>query len=193
MLFILEADGSDAPNETYGTMRNNNGSWRTYFYRKFVTEHDLDGAITDRANTPFEFPLIRYADVLLMLSEAYNEAGQLDKAITEFNKVRARVNMPGLNSGPAWLAVSSKEGMRERIYKERAVEFAGEGHRFNDLVRWGTAKSVMSGRYAVNIYNVFNGENGFLYQCSFTDRDYLWPIPAVEIERNPLLEQNPGW
>ncbi|MDR0844526.1 MAG: RagB/SusD family nutrient uptake outer membrane protein, partial [Tannerella sp.] len=73
------------------------------------------------------------------------------------------------------------------------VEFAGEGHRFNDLVRWGTAKSVMNGRAAVNIYNVFSGDNGFLYKCVFTDRDYLWPVPAVEIERNPLIEQNPGW
>jgi hypothetical protein len=115
MLFLLEADGSDAPNETFGTMRNNSGSWRTYFYRKFVTEYDLGGAISDRAHTPFEFPLIRYADVLLMLSEAYNEAGQLDKAVTEINKVRARVDLPGLNSGAAWLAVASKEEMRERI------------------------------------------------------------------------------
>jgi hypothetical protein len=187
MLFILEASGSDAPNETYGTMRNNNGSWRTYFYRKFVTEYDLDGAISDRSHTPFEFPLIRYADVLLMLAEACNEDGQLEKALTEINRVRARVGLPGLNSGAAWLAVGSQEEMRQRIYRERAVELAGEGHRFNDLLRWSTAKEVIAANPPVGIY----GDN--LYQHPFTDRDYLWPIPGVELERNPDLAQNPGW
>jgi hypothetical protein len=188
MLFILEAAGSDAPNESGGTMRNNNGSWRTYFYRKFVTEYDLDGAISDRSHTPFEFPLIRYADVLLMLAEAYNESGQLDKAVIELNKVRAResVHLPGLNSGPAWLAVTTKDQMTERIRKERAVELAGEGHRFNDLRRWGVAREVLN-KNAVSIYG------GFLYGQVFTDRDMLWPIPAVEIERNPVIEPNPGW
>jgi hypothetical protein len=187
MLFLLESPGSDAPNETYGTMRNNNGGWRTYFYRKFVAEYDLDGAISDRSHTPFTFPLIRYADVLLMLAEAYNEEGQLDRAVTELNKVRARVGLPGLNSGAAWLAVGSKEEMRRRIYRERAVELAGEGHRFSDLQRWGTAKDVIAASPPVGIY----GDP--LYQHLFTDRDYLWPVPGVEIERNPNLAQNPGW
>ena len=43
-----------------------------------------------------------------MLAEAYNEAGATDKAIAEVNKIRARVGMPGLNSGAAWLAVGGK-------------------------------------------------------------------------------------
>ena len=169
-------------------MRNNK-NWVTYFWRKFVTEYDLNGAISDRSHTPFEFPLIRYADVLLMLSEAYNEDGQLDKAVIELNKVRARVNLPGLNSGAAWLSVTTKDQMTERIRKERAVELAGEGHRFSDLRRWGwpVAAAALSDVNAVNIY----GE--FLYTHKFGERDMLWPIPGVEIERNPQLTQNPGW
>jgi antitoxin component HigA of HigAB toxin-antitoxin module len=187
MMFVLEAAGGGSPNESGGTIRNNNGAWRTYFWRKFVPENDLGGMLTDRAHTPFEFPLIRYADVLLMLSEAYNEADRLDKAVEELNKVRARVNMPGLNSGAAWLAVGSKAEMTERIRKERAIELAVEGHRFSDLRRWGIAKSTLAGRQSVSIYG------GFQYRQEFTDRDMLWPIPSVEIERNPLLTQNPGW
>jgi hypothetical protein len=169
-------------------MQNDNG-WITYFWRKFVTEADLDGAMSNRQHTPFEFPLIRYADVLLMLAEAYNEDGQLDKAVAELNKVRARVNLPGLNSGAAWLNVTSKDQMAERIRKERAVELAGEGHRFSDLRRWGweIARAANSDVDAVNIY----GE--FLYTHRFSERDMLWPIPGVEIERNPGLTQNPGW
>lgn len=187
MLFAIDHDLQG--NENQGTIRNNKG-WVSYLYRKFVAEYDLGGAISDRIHTPFEFPLIRYADVVLMLAEAYNEDGQLEKAVTEFNKVRARVNMPGLNSGAAWMAVTSKDQMAERIRKERALEFAGEGLRFSDLRRWGwdIASKALSEVDAVNIF----GET--LYTHKFSQRDMLWPIPGVEIERNPALApNNPGW
>ena len=185
---IFALDHNLAGNANGGTIQNNAG-WVSYLYRKFVTEGDQGGAISTRLHTPFAFPLIRFADVLLMLSEAYNEAGQLDKAVTEFNKVRARVGMPGLNSGPAWMVVSNKEQMAERIRKERAVEFAGEGLRFSDLRRWGyeIAHKTLNNVDAVNIY----GEP--IYTHLFTERDMLWPIPGVERERNKELTQNPGW
>ena len=185
---IFALDHNLAGNANGGTIQNNAG-WVSYLYRKFVTEGDQGGAISNRLHTPFAFPLIRFADVLLMLSEAYNEAGQLDKAVTEFNKVRARVGMPGLNSGPAWMVVSNKEQMAERIRKERAVEFAGEGLRFSDLRRWGyeIAHKTLNNVDAVNIY----GEPIYTHLC--TERDMLWPIPGVERERNKELTQNPGW
>ena len=185
---IFALDHNLAGNANGGTIQNNAG-WVSYLYRKFVTEGDQGGAISNRLHTPFAFPLIRFADVLLMLSEAYNEAGQLDKAVIEFNKVRARVGMPGLNSGPAWMVVSNKEQMAERIRKERAVEFAGEGLRFSDLRRWGyeIAHKTLNNVDAVNIY----GEP--IYTHLFTERDMLWPIPGVERERNKELTQNPGW
>ena len=185
---IFALDHNLAGNANGGTIQNNAG-WVSYLYRKFVTEGDQGGAISNRMHTPYAFPLIRFADVLLMLSEAYNEAGQLDKAVTEFNKVRARVGMPGLNSGPAWMVVSNKEQMAERIRKERAVEFAGEVLRFSDLRRWGyeIAHKTLNNVDAVNIY----GEP--IYTHLFTERDMLWPIPGVERERNKELTQNPGW
>ena len=185
---IFALDHNLSGNADGGTIQNNAG-WVSYLYRKFVTEGDQGGAISNRLHTPFAFPLIRFADVLLMLSEAYNEAGQLDKAVTEFNKVRYRVGMPGLNSGPEWMVVSNKEQMAERIRKERAVEFAGEGLRFSDLRRWGyeIAHKTLNNVDAVNIY----GEP--IYTHLFTERDMLWPIPGVERERNKELTQNPGW
>lgn len=184
MLFVI-APGT---NENFGQIRNNRG-WYTYLWRKFVPEGDLNGDLTNRAHTPFNFPIIRLADVLLMLSEAYNEAEQLDKAVIELNKVRQRpsTDLPGLNSGPAWLSVTNKQQMTERIMHERAVELAAEGHRFSDLKRWGVAKSKLSGVVEKNII----GAN--LYTRSFEDRDLLWPIPGQEIETNDLLEQNPDW
>lgn len=188
MDLIFALDHNLSGNANGGTIQNNAG-WVSYLYRKFVTEGDQGGAISNRLHTPFAFPLIRFADVLLMLSEAYNEAGQLDKAVTEFNKVRYRVGMPGLNSGPEWMVVSNKEQMAERIRKERAVEFAGEGLRFSDLRRWGyeIAHKTLNNVDAVNIY----GEP--IYTHLFTERDMLWPIPGVERERNKELTQNPGW
>ena len=114
--------------------------------------------------------------------------GQLDKAVVEFNKVRARVDMPGLNSGHEWMAVTSQEQMRERIRKERAIELVCEGHRFSDLRRWGW--EVASKALNVDAVNIY-GE--LIYEHVFTERDMLWPIPGVEIERNKALTQNPGW
>ena len=188
-MFVLfnTANGGGTAMEANGYIRNGNGAWITYFWRKFVPKGNLDGYLHEWTQPPFEFPLIRLADVLLMLSEAYNEANQLDKAIIELNKVRERVNMPGLNSGAAWMAVTSKDEMTQRIRKERALELAIEGHRFSDLRRWGIAKDVLHGLPALSIYG------SVLYTHSFTDRDMLWPIPMLEREMNPNLDQNPGW
>ncbi len=175
-------------NESNGFIRNNRG-WNTNFWRKFVAEANMDGLITNRAHTPINFPLIRYADVLLMLAECYNETNNFDDAVKYINKVRQRpsTNLPALNSGPAWLEARTKDEIFKRIMQERAVEFAGEGLRFSDIRRWKVAESLLSGKKELQI----TGE--LALNRSFNERDYLWPIPAVEIEINPELEQNPGW
>ncbi|WP_025765120.1 RagB/SusD family nutrient uptake outer membrane protein [Dyadobacter tibetensis] len=173
-------------NENFGQIRNNRG-WMTYVWRKFVPEGNLNGELTNRAHTPFNFPLIRLADVYLMLAEAYNETGQLEKAIIELNKVRARASMPGLNSGAVTLAVGSKAEMTQRIIHERAVELAGEGHRYFDLKRWGLLKAYTEGKVEKSIVD------DILLTRGFQDRHRIWPIPAQEIEVNPALTQNPEW
>lgn len=171
-------------NESNGFIRVN-GNYETYIWRKFVAEHDMDGQINDRKDTPINYPIIRYADVLLMLAECYNESGKLAEAVNMVNQVRARVNMPGLNSGSAWLAVNTKEEMFRRIKHEREVELAAEGHSFSDMRRWGileeTARSVAG--ITGKVY----------YERVVRDRDYLWPIPGAEIDMNGSLTQNPGW
>ncbi|MCE6992935.1 RagB/SusD family nutrient uptake outer membrane protein [Dyadobacter sp. CY323] len=173
-------------NENFGQIRNNRG-WMTYVWRKFVPEADLGGLLTAREHTPINFPVIRLADVMLMLAEAYNEAGQTDKAILEVNKVRARVGMPGLNSGNPALAVTGKAAMSERLSRERAFELAGEGHRYFDLKRWGTLVEKTKGVIEKSIV----GDN--LLTRGVQDRHVIWPIPGQEIEVNPSLKQNPGW
>lgn len=190
LTFILgkkEDGGILALNEKNGFMRNNRGGWESYFWRKFVPEGNWNGAITDRSHTPVNFPVIRLADVYLMLAEAYNEDGQQAKAIEYINKVRARVKMALINSGPAWLAANTKEEVFERIFRERAVELANEGVRDSDLRRWRLSHKILN--------RVDYGITGkpLLTRKFNENRDYLWPIPAAEIEINKGLKQNPGW
>ena len=120
---------------------------------------------------------MRYADVLLMLAEADNEVnGPTATVYNSVNRVRTRAGMPNLPSG------LSKEAMRERIRHERRVELAFEGHRFFDLKRWKTAKSVLN---AVS-------DSPVVY--NFEDRHYLWPLPQSEIDKNQgALIQNPNY
>ena len=173
-----------APMEAMAFIRNSEG-WNSYFWRKWIPTGNLDGYWGEYNRTPYEFPLIRLGDVILMLAEAYNESGDTPKAIIEVNKIRARVGMPELNSGEAWLAVNGKEEMAERIRRERAFELAGEGHRYWDLRRWGLLEQSV-----VNATDIFGD---LMYTRTYQPRHELWPIPLVEMERNRNLTQNPGW
>ena len=173
-----------APMEAMAFIRNSEG-WNSYFWRKWIPTGNLDGYWGEYTRTPYEFPLIRLGDVLLMLAEAYNESGATDKAVIELNKVRERVGMPGLDSGPAWLAVNGKEDMAERIRRERAFELAGEGQRYWDLKRWGLLEQSVK-----NATDIFGD---LMYTRTYQERHQLWPIPLVEMERNLNLTQNQGW
>lgn len=173
-----------SPMEAQAFIRNSEG-WNSYFWRKWIPTGNLDGYWGEYSRTPYEFPLIRLGDVLLMLAEAYNENGDLDKAVVEVNKIRARVGMPGINSGAAWMKVSNKDEMTQRIRDERGRELAGEGQRYFDLRRWGILQSTVK-----NATDIF-GE--LMYERSYQPRHEIWPIPLVEMDRNTNLDQNTGW
>lgn len=173
-----------SPMEAFSFIRNSEG-WNSYFWRKWIPTGNLDGYWGEYNRTPYEFPLIRLGDVLLMLAEAYNELGYTDKAIVELNKVRARVGMPGLDSGAPWLSVGSQEQMRLRIRNERAYELAGEGQRYWDIRRWGILSSTVT-----NATDIFGD---LMYERTYLSRHEIWPIPLVAIDRNSNLVQNSAW
>lgn len=179
-----------AVSEDNGFLRENKPGHWNYYWRKFVPEGDMNGILDMREHSPVDFPLIRLADVYLMLAECYNESDATrSDAIEMINRVRQRpsTNMPAINNGDAWMAANTKEEVFERIVQERAVELAIEGHRFSDLRRWGLAKDKLN-----FVYDDITGVA--LYERIFVDRDYLFPIPAVEYERNSNLgANNPGW
>lgn len=183
--FVL-ADPSKggAPMEAAAFIRNSEG-WNSYFWRKWIPTGNLDGYWGEYTRTPYEFPLIRLGDVLLMLAEACNETGDIPRAIELVNMVRQRAGMPLLDSGPTWLNVGGKEDMAARIHNERAYELMGEGQRYWDLRRWGLLESSV--KDATDIFG------DLMYQRVYQERHERWPIPLVEMERNSNLTQNPGW
>lgn len=130
--------------------------------------------------TSNDFPVIRYADVLLIYAEANNELGNQDLAHQYINMVRKRARFNGttyVNAVPDYVGLS-KEQMREAILKERRLEFVAEGQRWFDLVRTGTLETKVP-----------------LAKPGVTPsaKHYLFPIPQREIDLNPNLEQNNGY
>ena len=167
-----------------------NGGYNCYLWRKFVPEGDMNGSMNNRADTPINFPLIRYADVLLMMAECEWALNNDAVAIDYINQVRQRpsVMMPKLtwNGVDSPVNVKTHDEVFARLRHERAVEFAGEGLSFNDMKRWGLLETLNG-----KAENEITGKTR--YKRAVSNRDYLWPIPSTEIEKNPDLTQNPGW
>ncbi|MBS0032426.1 RagB/SusD family nutrient uptake outer membrane protein [Chitinophaga sp. 22321] len=165
----------------YEKLRLDNAATFTgYLTRKYVLEVDGFGA----GDSPLNFIIFRYADVLLMLAEAQNEAVGPDATVyTAINKVRARkgVEMPEIPAG------KSKEEMRNIIRHERMIEFAMEGTYYSDIRRWGIATQLMNGLVVTNIA----GQQ--IDKINFVDAFNLWPLPQVELDLNSNLVQNPNY
>jgi hypothetical protein len=152
----------------------------------------------------YAFPVMRLADLYLYYAEALNETKSApDAEVYEYiDIVRNRAGLQGVVDSWSQFSTSpgkpnSKAGMREIIQRERLIEMAFEGQRFWDLRRWLLAKSYMN--KAVKGWDVFQTNiSGYyrvktLFNQSFTERDYLWPIPEGELVKNPNLVQNLGW
>ncbi len=170
-------------------LRTDTGNLFYYLHRKFVYEGAPAVEIENRTYGPTDFPLIRYADVLLMWAEALNEKGNTAGAITLVNEVRARAGVALLNSNAA-TTVAGQADLRERIRNERRAEFVNEGIDYFDELRWGTLKE--------SVFYTGNGVKqvwGTVVVPYIWSGDFLntWPIPQSEIERNANLQQNPGW
>ena len=158
----------------------------------------------------YDYPVIRYAEVLLNYAEAVYER---DDAISDddlnisLNLVRNRINksMPKLSNN---LVTANGLNMREEIRRERTVELFNEGFRIDDLKRWKTAETEMpkdflgikwtGTEYATKWPNVSYAKNSDGYIILETGRKweskhYLYPLPTDQFQLNPNLKQNPGW
>ena len=131
-------------------------------------------------NTDDNWPLYRYADVLLMLAESLNEQGKPAEALPFLNQVRTR-------AGLAFSTSTDQAALRSIIYHERRVELAFENHRWFDLVRTGQAIPVMTAfgvlqklKYAYILPAAYN----------VTPNKLIFAIPYRETQVNPAIKQN---
>lgn len=141
----------------------------------------------DRAmDSPLNFPVLRYADVLLMYAEALNETGHTGEACAPaasyeeggpLNRVRVRAGLPNVTT-------EDQAELREIIRHERRMELAFEGgHRWFDLIRYDE-----NGEYAKNFFHSI-GKTNFT-----TPKHLLLPVPMDDIDANPNLRpNNPGY
>jgi len=176
-----------------------------YLVRKIV--HRLT-SISKEASTPtyfrYAFPVIRLADLYLMLAEALNEYKETpDGEVYEYiDLVRNRTGLDGVVESWANHSIEpgkplSKIGMRDIIRRERLNELAFEGHRFWDLRRWKLAEEYMSkpirglSPYEKEAEEFFKVQ--ILETPVFEKKDYLWPIRQTDLTLNNNLIQNPGW
>ncbi|XHR93257.1 RagB/SusD family nutrient uptake outer membrane protein [Mucilaginibacter sp. UC70_90] len=149
------------------------------------------------------YDIIRYDDVLLMQAEAYIELGQQANALPLINQIRNRAaastgrlkKLDGTfpssyNIKPYSPANWTQDYARKALQWERRLEFATEGARFFDLVRWGIAEKTLN-----DYINVEKVRRPFLATAKFTaGRDEYLPIPQSEITfTNGLYKQNPGY
>lgn len=142
-----------------------------YLMKKWYTP--FDAVYTTSTNA--DFPIIRFADIVLMMAEALGQQGHIEDALPYLNKIRTRAGLSALTISD----VSTKDAFIQELADERAREFALEGHRWYDLVRLGLAVQYFS-----SLGNTVDNHN------------LLFPIPSTEIEivaNNSILWQNPGF
>ncbi|MCK0145329.1 RagB/SusD family nutrient uptake outer membrane protein [Arenibacter sp. F26102] len=146
-------------------------SYTGYNVRKFLVPISV---ISSYDNSPMNFPVLRYSDVLLMKAEALNELGQLEIAEKYLNMVRGRAGLDDIQTG------LSQSEFRKKVLEERRLELAFEGQRWFDLIR------VDNGQYGLDFLHSMGKNNA-------TQKHLLFPVPQIEIDRNPNLSQNPGY
>jgi len=139
----------------------------------FVKFREKGIVITNRYDWPINFPIIRYADVLLMYAEVLNTQGNTAAAVPFVNRIRQRAGLPALST-----SLSSAD-FTTALRRERRSEFAGEGVYWHDLVRWNIGVAVINQAAAALNYNY-----------TITTNDYLYQIPLSQVQVAGY-EQNP--
>ncbi|PVX45652.1 putative outer membrane starch-binding protein [Flavobacterium sp. 103] len=158
----------------------NPGDLNDLFCRKYensdgayANEFDWRSGINER--------LLRYADVLLMYAECLNETGDTPGAYTYIQMVRDRVGLPNLSTAKPGL---SQAAMRDQIGHERFLEFPLEGHRFDDIRRWGWLQDPAKLAWLKT--------RDVEYASYAPGREYF-PIPQLDMDNNPGMVQNPSY
>lgn len=173
---------------TYGT-----GSATKLYTKKYLSTL----TVTDDADN--DWPVLRYADVLLLLAEAQ---GYTSSSVDLINLVRVRAGVPLYTS----TSISTVAQFEQALSKERRIEFAFENQRWFDLVRFNTTLTTITAEQTIKDHfaNEYNAHYR-LYtapalslaqlQSNVTREHLLLPIPQREIDTNTslMIPQNPGY
>ena len=162
-------------------------SQNCYYVTKYRDKSDAAGTLGYGGN---DWIVLRYADVILMLAEVYEELDDADVAISYLDKVRARAGVPDYEVVKNDPVYSYKfPTLKLAILHERRVELAFENQRWYDLLRFFTPSELVEYMHAKNQddYNESNLQN-------FTETDIYYPIPYDEWLLNPEgMYQNEGY
>lgn len=157
-----------------------------YMLKKYLDEQDR---ATGRGT--LDFMIYRYAEVLMDYVECLIETGDWQNPDVEryINMIRNRAGMPNMDKS----VYNTQEKVRELYRRERRIEFAFEGKRYDDIRRWGIGNEVIQG----TIYGAWNpNEESYVTietrNCIFPKFD-SWPLHQREITSNPNISQPTGW
>lgn len=163
-----------------------------YWFKKFVDETD---AFKSGGN--MDFPLLRYAEVLLTYAEAKIMMNQVDDLTKKcINDIRRRAGLDMTVADvtlPAFASFTQPQWI-ELIRNERRLELAAEGQRYDDIIRWRIAEDVLN-KPAEGHVRIVDGNKETLKveDRSFKSNNYLWPFHENSLKVEPGLTQNPGY
>ncbi|CAL1520794.1 RagB/SusD family nutrient uptake outer membrane protein [Chitinophaga sp. MM2321] len=203
-----DGDADASPSDIYNLPKFNSDkkgcvTATGYYFTKYVQV----SAVATYNKDPNDVHIMRYAEVLLNYAEAREMQGKLTQGDLDMtiNKLRDRVGMHHMIITE--LATWGMD-LRQEIRRERRVELALEGQRYFDLLRWkegsllaadvkGMKKAFIPTYMQPYVASVPVDANGYMIVNTnrrFTDpKNYLWPVPLTQFQRNPDLGQNPGW
>lgn len=220
--YLSDPEPTHHNRQTFYYRGSGNGYNNSQFYlrtgisvKKYVNQTDVPDREDYRNIKDKAEPAIRYADILLLYAEALNELDgtysiaswdknttyTIQRNIEEIQKgihpIRIRGGVPDYDAQ----IYSNKNLLRDKIKRERMIEFMGEGKRYFDLRRWKDAPQELNQQiYGCNIMMDANHKSEFHQiipinnlRMTFSDRMYFWPIRHSELKHNSRLTQNPGW
>jgi hypothetical protein len=226
-------DSLTAKNQLTGIKQNNNDNRAVNQYASFnalVWKKGINTTwLENGKKVDNDYVIIRFADILLMYAEAKTELNEIDVTVLDaINRVRARAYGVKATETSKYPPVTTKDQakLRQAIRLERRVEFANEGLRYMDLVRWKLATKALNTKnygilYPASLLKQKVTSEGLwfwpatpeidedgiadfsamekagliavLSQRVWDNKQYLWPIPILEITSNPNIKQNPGY
>ncbi|GEP95877.1 hypothetical protein CCY01nite_21370 [Chitinophaga cymbidii] len=205
------ANKSNYTFQTYTGGENAQGLAKTetsYYLLKFTDYANVNPA-GNSGNAYHNWSYFRYAEVLLNLAEAGNEAGGPAYVVPASNNpltpvmalnlVRARAGMPDVETSFANRGIAlTQENLRALIRNERRIELAFENQRYFDVRRWMIIEDLP--QFIRGCMITKESDGSFTYDPDvrvenkvFEEKHYFFPIPQTEVNRNPNMRQNPGW